>query len=126
MTNVDHDSVIEMCDIGLSDFYIKRGYSFTYMERFYTEKDLSKISRRWKNFHGPMNTPEKKKWRKKNCDVGLNPITSKEIDPFEVIFLKYGGDVFRRRQDQLESIHWKTLKNVKDCEKAMKINWIQV
>ena len=56
MTKVDHDSVIEMCDIGLSDFYIKMGYSFTSMERFYTEKDLSKISRRWKNFHGPMNT----------------------------------------------------------------------
>ena len=125
MTNLDHESVIEMCEMGLSDYFIKMGYSFTSMERFYREKDISKIARKWKNFHGPMNTPEKIKWRKKNCDVTLNPIVVKEIDPFEVIFLKYGGDVFRRQQDQLESIHKKTVKNVKDCEKVMKINWNQ-
>ena len=89
MTKVDHDSVIEMCDIGLSEFISKWDIHLHI----------------WKDF-----------LQKRICLRFL----------FEEIFLKYGGDVFRKLHDQLESIHWNTVKNVKDCEKAMKINWIQV
>ena len=102
-----HRDVIEECEVGLSTEFIRNGHKFASMERKYRNLDLVKMAGAWRVDYNRL------------CDHVGNPIKMEEIEPFEVMFVKYGGQIYRENL-----IHKKTISNVEDCEKIMERNWM--
>ena len=102
-----HRFVVEQCEIGLSSEFIRKGHRFTSIERKYRNVDLAKIVRTERLTEIPC--PHK------------NPIIKKQIDPFDVMFVKYGGEVHRQHL-----INKKTVRNIKKDQKLMKRNWNEI